>query len=53
MKYNLICTECDTEYDITDDDDLDIEPNYCPYCSKPIYESPPTDPLDDDDELDV
>ena len=32
MKYSIICSDCDTEYDIIDDDDLDIEPNYCPYC---------------------
>tara|TARA_B100000780_G_C21101063_1_gene444288 strand:+ start:48 stop:215 length:168 start_codon:yes stop_codon:yes gene_type:complete len=55
MKYNLICAECDTEYDIIDDDDLDIEPNYCPYCSKPAYEVPTTESTDplDEYELDV
>tara|TARA_B110000908_G_scaffold21802_1_gene24639 strand:- start:3677 stop:3844 length:168 start_codon:yes stop_codon:yes gene_type:complete len=54
MKYNIICEECDTEYEIVDDDDLNIEPNYCPYCSEPIDDLPAsaTPPNQDDYELD-
>jgi len=53
MKYNLICAECDTEYEIIDDDDLEIEPNYCPYCSKPVDDLPPSELPSIEDELDV
>ena len=53
MKYNLICAECDTEYEITDDDDLYIEPHYCPYCGKPAEDPVTADRDRDDDELDI
>ncbi len=32
MTYDIVCEECDTEYNISDDDDLEIAPKYCPYC---------------------
>ena len=39
MTYDIICADCDTEYEIIDDDDLELEPCYCPYCGIK-YEQP-------------